>query len=314
LARSQPPSAPSAEAPPPGTGEGTLKPTGVGLSAFALASTLGGVGLRTWGTNRGGGDFCGLDGCFERPNHHARVAGAGLIGGGIGIAAVALPVTLAAYLGDPPSEPRQSDALMAAGVMTTATAVGLFGGTVGALAELGSQPLGRGTHANLPGDHPKLDVATPFGFVVSGALLATGIPMWAIGGRAFRPDQDEVVLRSRPDGTPEPQVTIDNSPGMTSTGIGLTFGGLGLAVIGAAVGVASASGGGEFAGLGGLLTGLAVGGPAVLATLTGIPLWIAGEWDIDVPADSIEALEQRDESASVDVQLGMGSLAVEGRF
>ncbi|MEZ4438648.1 MAG: hypothetical protein R3B72_06145 [Polyangiaceae bacterium] len=111
-----------------------------------------------------------------------------------------------------------------------------------------------------------------------------------------------------------PMVTIDNSPRLIKAGIicvsvGGTVAGLGVAGM-----VASFDGkSSDMAPMGAAMSLLAtvVGG---LTVVTGVPLWIAGEYDITVPATHKKAIEQLGPFVPDRVSLGPGELTAAWSF
>ena len=294
-----------------------LTPTGIALSTASVAAIVGGLALRQSGIDGGAGEYCGFDGCFERPNHNRRVGGAALLGGGIGAALIAAPVTVAG-LWDDPRGPRQSEVGMTFGVVTTAAGLSLASGGIAAMIEEASRPQGDTfPSADVAAYDMRSEATVPAvaSLIGGGALLAVGIPLWAWGGSDWEPEQ-ETELRERPDGTVESvsMVTIDNSPTMRNVGIGLTAGGLGTAGVGVAVGLSMAGREGDLSGLGGAVIGGAVVGTGTLLCLIGVPLWIAGEHDIEVPDSDPRAREQLARRAVPRVAVGPTGFDLSWRF
>lgn len=305
-------------------------PTGLVLSGVSVAAIAGGTALRVHGAAGGGEEICGLTGCITRPSHDRRIAGAGLLGAGIGMGLVAAPTAFVGYLGEPRERPRHSDAMTVAGITTTSAGLAFLGGAIGTLVEQDARAIGSSEaktgfagprEVRIDRERPDVGAWAALHAALGVGCLAVGIPLWGVGNADAEPLAAAPEQRVRPDGSVQevPMTTVDNSPGMRGAGIGLTLGGATLAGVGTAVGIAITAGepaDGDFRGLHGLLVGGAIGGAGALMVLTGIPLWIAGEWDVVVPADDPRALEASEDAwvRSIELQVSPTGLELMGSF
>ncbi len=148
---------------------------GVGL-AFVLGGAI------TLGTG-GGGEYCGIGGCVDRPDRRSENLGASLVGAGIGLA-VPGGLGLAGWAAAAPrgAERRKSPPLMVTGF---------------ALTSLAGAGLGVG-FAQAATYAPDGDLSTAWPWLMASSISAgIGVPMLAIGSKVLTPAQrEEAHLRA----------------------------------------------------------------------------------------------------------------------
>jgi hypothetical protein len=186
-----------------------------------------------------------------QPDRELGVMGGTLIGGGIGLLAVAAPALLASLGRDTP-----------------ASAAGERGVRVGfPLVVSGTTALGAGIGqlAGGGGDRGPTLALSLMSIGTGVVLIPVGATIWAQSGRLpAAPDGDRDAPR-------EPRSNAMKHAGMFLTGLGAAG-----TVAGAITGGVMAGERGDFAGLGALVVGGSIAGVSAIFVAVGVPLWVAG--------------------------------------
>ncbi|MCA9617846.1 MAG: hypothetical protein KC731_02425 [Myxococcales bacterium] len=281
-------------------------PTAVTLDTLGGAALLTGLPLLVYGNVAGGDTICGLDGCIERPNHDLRMAGAALLGGGLGVGLLSVPLTLGYYLTDPRTVPRASDARTVTGIALTAAGFASIGGSVAVLIENDRRPLNR-TMPDLPDNLPSPDSWVTFGIINGALLTVSGVPLWISGGIDWASIDDRVQRDEA--GNPTYFAVVDADPGKRDEGMGLVIAGASTVGLGAVVGGVVAIS--DLGPTGGLVIGGLVAGTGAIIGIVGAPIWASGARDITVPWDDPRAREAR---PSASLSVSPSGLELSGSF
>lgn len=201
-----------------------------------------------------GESVCGLNGCVTAPNYEARARASGLLGASGAMLLVGLPTLI---MGASGSSPEAGERRSPRGAMAGAWLTGFGAGAV-------AYGLGTAFAAGNTGKVEGVGVAIGIG-AVGLAMMAAGIPLWAVGTR-------RVPLRERTADSMRP------ARGETRMNVGLTLSSVGIVTtgVGAMTMANLAAARGDFAGFGVILIGLPilVAGTACLGV--GLPLWLTG--------------------------------------